>query len=198
MLLHPSAGDTVGVVASAGDAVAVVAPTDDGDAVAASAGDVGTRRTRGEGGRSCCCNIEAKNRTQNSFCLHPHLNAYFGAAARMYLGAAARPRPVRVSLNAPHRTLSMEARFNDHAPRRASSPWFRSPFPASHERQGTRVINPVQSGVYTHSYVVRHDFASSRARRTMTQPIQGPVAANTLVWPPRAALCGRRVPRGRP
>ena len=101
----------------------------------------------------------------------------------MYLGVAARPQPVRVNLNAPHRTLSIEARFNDHAPRRASSPWFRSPFPASHERQGTRVINPVQSGVYTHSYVVRHDFASSRARRTITQPIQGPVAANTRCGP---------------
>ena len=63
--------------------------------------------------------------------------------------------------------------------------------------KGTRVINLVQSGVYTHDSVVRNDFASSRTRRTMPQPIQGPVVANTLVWPPRAALCGCHVPRGR-
>ena len=45
----------------------------------------------------------------------------------------------------------------------------------------TRTINPVQSGVYTHDYVIRNGFASSRTRRTMTQPIQGPVTANTLM-----------------
>ncbi len=47
--------------------------------------------------------------------MHPYLNAYCDPGTRMYLGAAARPQPVRVNLSARATGRSVEQRR--HAPR---------------------------------------------------------------------------------
>ena len=54
-------------------------------------------------------------RSETRLGLHPYLNAYFDPGTRMYLGAAARPQPVRINLSARATGRSVEQRR--HAPR---------------------------------------------------------------------------------